>query len=763
MVRHINPNDPGRTATAPYNFVPLPNKIFSVEEGIEVNGKKVQPWKMHDQFVPGTRSGWIDLKITTLTPLFIRGAAVQTDGEWDRRDTRLRPEPYVNNDGVPVIPGSSLRGMIRSLVEVLSFSKISPVTDERPFFRTVAKDRIGIAYRNRMIHSDQKPQGGYVRKRRNQWVIVPATEVLRVHRDKLNICGLNIPIIQNPSYYPNWNGQQKPCWFRRDSLKRWMVEDFSLEHQAGWEEGVLVLTGSAPNKKHEFVFVGEIAAKPVEIPEGIWRRFHDEDQLTQWQEKAFIKDKPSPGCRKAKGHLRDGEPVFFLADDLTKSEENPDGLLFFGRAQMFRFPYDQSPWDLIPEKLKNAGLDMAEALFGLVTQGWAEQDCAIKGRLFFEDSAAIGEDFDWFENIMVPHILASPKVTCFQHYLTQDGTKNSTELTTYLVGDHTTIRGTKNYWHRWNDVQGLAVVKEEVNKHDDLLKDLLKKETKEITDSQHTVIRPVKENVVFFGRVRFENLSDIELGAFLAALDLPEGLAHKLGMGKPLGLGSVRIDPKLFLVDREIRYESWGNNGVNIQDAHVFLDAFEKQIIEHARNSLETIDTSKSGLWQIGRLQALFYLLGWNTKPPLSETDYMPLERFQNRPILPTPHLVCRKQEPSWPIDPPKKGAQQAVATKTKSLESPCADISVTKHTVIPKAFNPKKDILKGQHRNGFLMRKGEIWIAMFEGDDREAVILNTDAIPKDAIDNDIAEFYIMEQSKKIGIRVRFNKLAIKK
>jgi CRISPR-associated protein (TIGR03986 family) len=755
MARHINPNEPAKTATAPYNFVPLPNKIFSVEEGFEVNGEQDHLWEMHDQFVPGTRNGWIDLEIKTLTPLFIRGPVTQSGGVWDKRDSRFRPQPFANKDGVPLIPGSSLRGMIRSLVEVLSFSKISPVTDEKPFFRTVAPDRIGIAYRNRMIHGTQKPDGGYVRKRGNQWVIEPATEVLRVHRDKLNNSGLNVPIIQNPSYYPNWKGQQKPCWFRRDRLKRWIVEDFSLENQAGWEEGVLVLTGSAPDKKFDFVFITEDSAKSIVIPENVLRRFHDDDQLTQWQEKAFPMDKPLEGCRKAKGYLRDGEPVFFIVEDSKKCEENPEGLLFFGRAQMFRFPYDLSPLELIPEKLKTSGLDMAEALFGQVTRDGIKKDQAIKGRLFFEDAVANCDDSDWFEDIMVPHILASPKVTCFQHYLTQDGTKSRKELTSYLRGDHTTIRGTKNYWHRWDNGRGLAAVKEAYS-HDDLLKDLQKSEPKEIKDTQHTIIRPVKENVIFSGRVRFENLADIELGALWAALQFPEGCVHKLGMGKPLGLGSVQIEPQLYLTDRGTRFTCWENTGANRVDGKTFLNAFEEVMLAHAQSSQEAMDENMSGLQSIGRLQALYHLLMWTTKPNFSATAYLllkPVNQFRDRPVLPTPHKVIGQQEPHWKEDPPRAANREMDLTKSASKQSTIVQV------LTPSPHQIVKFIGKGQTRNGILRRNGESWFALFDGDTREAVIVNKGKIPLDAAEHSKAEFYITEQSKKNGIKVRFEKL----
>ena len=761
MARHISPNDHERTATAPYNFVPLPNKIFSAEKGFEINGEQVHLWETHDQFVPGTRNGWIDLEIKTLTPLFIRGPVTQSGGIWDKRDSRFRPHPFVNKDGVPVIPGSSLRGMIRSLVEVLSFSKISSVTDEKSFFRTVSNDRIGKAYRKRMIHGRSKPSGGYITRVANSWSITPAVEVLRVHHEQLSCCGIPNPENADSNYYPSWFCQQKPCWFKRSGLNSEKVGQISLTEKVAWEKGILVLTGFVENKKYEFVFVGENAAKRIEIPERIWQRFHEKVQLTQWQENAFPMDQPSSTCRKANGYLRDGEPVFFIADNSAKSEENPEGLLFFGRAQMFRFPYDLGPCDLISEDLKNTCLDMAETLFGQVPPGGIKNDRAIKGRVFFGDAEASGSRTDWFEDTMVPQILASPKITCFQHYLTQDGTKGKEALTTYLSGDHTTIRGTKMYWHRWDDGQRLDAVKEAVN-HDDLLKDLQKKEIKTVKDTQHTIIRPVKDNVVFTGRVRFNNLTDIELGALLAALSLPEGCAHKLGMGKPLGLGSIQIKPQLYLEDRSDRYICWENAGVQRCDCVDFLNTIETEILVHARGSEETIDESKFGLNAIGRLQVLYHLLMWQTRPQLSGTAYLPLDRFRDRPVLPTPHKVKGQQEPRWLLDPPRIGVQKAVAPKKKSLESPSNYTSATKPAFTPKAFAPK-DILKGQQRIGTLIHRGEIWIAMFDGDHREAVIINTDKIPKDATEGIMAEFYITEQNKKTGIKVRFEKLVPKK
>ncbi|MEI8259529.1 MAG: TIGR03986 family CRISPR-associated RAMP protein, partial [Deltaproteobacteria bacterium] len=132
-----------------------------------------------------------------------------------------------------------------------------------------------------------------------------------------------------------------------------------------------------------------------------------------------------------------------------------------------------------------------------------------------------------------PKILGSPKVTTFQHYLTQEAPDQLAGLKHYATPPaETAIRGHKLYWRR----KGVdaASLKEAPEKLAD-------------KESQHTGIKPVKPGVTFRFRVRFENLSDEELGALLWVLRLPAGHCHALGMGKPLGMGSVRITPTLVL------------------------------------------------------------------------------------------------------------------------------------------------------------------------------------------------------------------------
>lgn len=78
-----------------------------------------------------------------------------------------------------------------------------------------------------------------------------------------------------------------------------------------------------------------------------------------------------------------------------------------------------------------------------------------------------------------------------------------------------------------------------------------------------SVVNPIRDGQVFWFHVDFENLSDDELAMLCYAISPSERFLHKIGMGKALGLGSVRIRPAgLFLVERADpnagRYSSQG-------------------------------------------------------------------------------------------------------------------------------------------------------------------------------------------------------------
>lgn len=78
-------------------------------------------------------------------------------------------------------------------------------------------------------------------------------------------------------------------------------------------------------------------------------------------------------------------------------------------------------------------------------------------------------------------------------------------------------------------------------------------ESKDSKFNQHIV--PIDKGCQFAFSVQFTNLENVELQTLLYALTLEPEMRHKIGYGRPAGLGSVRFDiTKLTLIDYAKRY-----------------------------------------------------------------------------------------------------------------------------------------------------------------------------------------------------------------
>lgn len=124
----------------------------------------------------------------------------------------------------------------------------------------------------------------------------------------------------------------------------------------------------------------------------------------------------------------------------------------------------------------------------------------------------------------------------------------------------------------------------------------------------------MKPNTKFKFKIRYENLTENELGALLFVLKLPDGCAHKIGMGKPLGLGSVKITLKLYSSKRSKRYSTlFVSNSWNLAETEQRSDAIEDIISIFENHILTKILTEEKGigdsLWNTPRLKQLRILL----------------------------------------------------------------------------------------------------------------------------------------------------------
>ena len=133
MKKHIRKVPNHRQAIAPYNFVELPDRIVSAE--LE-NGKL----QNNNRYYPDRHTGRIECTLTTSSPLYIRCGLTKEEFEFAKEAKNLPDFYYIDPiTKKPVLPGSSLRGMLRTLIEIISFSKITQVSNhQRLYFRAVA-------------------------------------------------------------------------------------------------------------------------------------------------------------------------------------------------------------------------------------------------------------------------------------------------------------------------------------------------------------------------------------------------------------------------------------------------------------------------------------------------------------------------------------------------------------------------------------------------------------------------------------------------
>jgi CRISPR-associated protein (TIGR03986 family) len=658
--KHKDPTQSHRRAKAPYNFVPLPEKVVPAELLLD-----------ESTYYPDRHTGWLDCTLTTASPLYVRCGVLPS--QFDQVEAKDLPEFFYTDPDIlePVIPGSSLRGMLRVMVEIVGYGKVQPVSKECLVYRAVGDTTsLGIGYRQRLMHEDSKNhftplmQAGYMIKRGLDWHIQPARNIggatfARIWRESV------------PDNLPAWHGCQnahciwvKPGPYQYQKvrggfihIKYINVQESSATPMEGFIGGVHIRSGKMLSKKFDMViFPANEATELIPVPEELVTAYRD--QLSKEQIALLGRD----------GVLRDKQPVFYLMEK--------GYLVFFSHTAMLRLPYPKSPNDFIPAKLRDPSeTDLAEALFGYVeSDEKATRPVARAGRVFVSDATLeSGQSDRWLsKQPITPKILSGPKPTTFQHYLTQKTpdeqpagqTKNGEPRYKVVLSHYasptpqeTVIRGHKLYWH-----------KGEVKQADFEESDPTKR-----GDSQHTSIKPVRSDIRFHFCIRFENLSNAELGALLWLLDIAKDTNYrlKLGMGKPLGMGAVKVEAQLHLTDRVSRYASlfegdaWAIGTRTDADAvwHKAVQAFEQRVLSDP----EVNPHSVSSLVEVERAKMLLWMLSW-PGPSSDQTRYLEIEHpvnkneYKDRPVLPTPLGVIGVDTTTptrSPASPPKQRVER--------------------------------------------------------------------------------------------------------
>jgi len=613
---------------APYNFVPLPERVVEAD----------LPLPDHDRYYPDRHTGYFDVTLTTETPLFIRG--MLTEPEAAQKEKYKDKSDFFQLQGQPIIPGPSLRGMIRGLVEIISFSKLQPITDRLLIYRAVGDTTsYGISYRERLLGKPdaqgltQYPlrnvRAGYLERNGHDWTIRPTKtfhneSFVLVPVDKLNAAGIPLvpqTVVRNVYVQPVTQRSRQQVQ-KGAYINLAKSEQVSLNPMSGLEHGMLIVSGKAPTRKyHPVIFDADPNKSLIEISGEMWKVYEKDRDITR-------------GTGTDTRPLQhQGDPLFYLVNE--KNE-----LVFFGPTMMFRLPPRYTLSELIPVQAAGAdAIDITEATFGWVArEPKIDSRAAFASRISVTDAYPTHIEIEYYEREFTPKILSGPKPTTFQHYLEQPD-KHYTEKTKrkHYENKDSRLRGHKLYWRQ----KGITVGQV--------------RETGEVkpNDKQHTKMRPVKSGISFTFRVYFENLSNIELGALTWALTLPASPDHRhqLGMGKPYGMGVVKLGATLTLTNRTARYRTlFSGDNWQAGDERASNDALRTVISEFESHIMTKIGRPNQDFLSVERIKELCVML----TPQQQDTtkfSYMQIEglkgnEYKDRPVLPYPSVFAPSSIP---------------------------------------------------------------------------------------------------------------------
>lgn len=599
-----------RAGRAPYNFVPLDDRPWP--------RFKDDSLPRHDHFAETLLTGRIEFELHALTRFFIRGMWPLAD--FARGNELNKQQQPFAVDGTLRLPGSSLRGMIRTLVETLGKAPLGPVDDQQLFFRAVAADDNPGSrsfepqardYKGRMVsghglHAQPAARAGYLHGGVSTWEIRPAT-----------------------------TGKGGRQWYRIDTAERWKREKITFQVSGDWatrsargSQGYLICSGPMPGKRAQWVVEAEDAsAQKLSIPEDDVEAYLAAGRTQDIEKNNFDFSKGSPGV-----------PCFYVEWQDRRGKKH----VSFGHTPYFRLPYETTTAEAIPPenstKDRTSELDLAQVIFGYVGESKKDRG-ARKGRLRFEDAQpdddatarAVACTTEWA-------VLNGPKPTTYQHYLVQ--TSESVQDSTHWDAPGATVRGHKLYWHRPNAP----------------LRTVTPRQRQKVASA----FRPAPSGLTFRSSLAFNNLSPLELGVLLVALDLPDDCAHKLGMAKPLGFGSFRLNLKRVAIvsarERYSRFLSGDQPCLETGESDATAGQIAEWKDEFAAWYLGGSGPAKgsaSRLWDDARLRELRALLTYKNLPKnwADITRYLEFGSIPNYPRR-RPRPYNEYQEVGYPDEP---------------------------------------------------------------------------------------------------------------
>ena len=503
--------------TAPYNFVPLNKEVFYPEQK-EIN---------HDVPYQDSISGAIDITITAQSPIFIRNHYTEGDEYYtDEKGNRISKEfcSIKLQDGSRqyYIPGSSLKGMIRNVMEILSFAKIT--VDENNLSKPLSirdmtnrKELLGTAqgcgflvYENGSYYIEDcgKPLTiSYHEVKKATGLFPKNISSAKEKYQKINNKTIKI------------NKKNKTMNVRGRTIPK-KVAEYNPNSNI---TGTLVFTGAINNKKNEFVFVKNNQKIKVsnEIIEDFKKVYFSDSSNDYYFWKKDFDNKQAI-------------PIFY--------SKNNDKITAIGFTQLFKLAYKKTLLEASKQNIDRDKLDLPERIFGFVSNS-----DALKGRVIFSHCKSNIVRFEKEKK----EILGTPQPTYYPNYIRQDCKNGTVSRYKTLMDKDATIAGYKRY-----------------PLHQNIKKSHITNDNEKVT----TTFKPLDKGTIFKGKIIFHNLQKYELGALLSAITFHnnQDALHNIGMAKALGYGKIKIEIEgidniqtyIELFEKEIskKIQNWKNS-----------------------------------------------------------------------------------------------------------------------------------------------------------------------------------------------------------
>lgn len=501
---------------APYHFVPLSQWVYSPDWAHLVS---------HDHPLQEGVDGIIDFDLTNLTPLLV-GAGSDRSHEHHPAHVRWARDPQGN----PIIPGSSLKGMLRNVLEIASFAKFSEADDPQFSFRDISNAET--AYSKTLQESDL--QAGWLKYNAESkaWLFTPCQHTVLFSDDIERFTKVKIPNVSHlgalekyQAFKKNWPANTLPFSLSERTLigtkgKPVTVTCAKLESVAevdgypvfvGYRPGIKEYQNERLNFHYLFYRAGNESQRwdSTEDTLRISRMFaaHNEQLVN------YLKHTTYPSM---------GIPLF------VRKHKQSGKILAMGLAKMPRMPYEKSVGDLLSQQqkaLNSASIfDLPGLMFGMLSHS----GFSLKSRVAIGDALCLENKGT---TTSTPVILGQPRASYLNAYLEQSQQQDQvSELKGYTTGNK--IAGWKRY-----------PAQNAFNAH--LPADLQNK------TSVQSTLELMQPGSRFTGRIVFHNLKPVELGALLWAITPTRNeqdiahFCHGLGHGKSLGAGAVQLTARL--------------------------------------------------------------------------------------------------------------------------------------------------------------------------------------------------------------------------